>query len=440
MSRMKSKNYNYYRWIGLIVLLVVLGNVVLSSYYLKQFEDSLIQTIQHQGVLLSQTLETALGPFLNRYDIKGLNERINHLAEARNQDIEINIVRYEDHRSIIIASNIPENIEPASNDEHLKLKLAILEQKPIINIEADHGLEIEDPNDTERPIQPGDFDFHALKFVDIMAPIGGHGDYKFGINIKLSLDPLEAKKTEMINRNIIAMSIEIIIILIGLSVLTLLLIRERSNVFLSQSSKLQAELKALQAQVNPHFLFNALNTLSSHIKDQPDLAEQLTLSLSDLYRKILSTTNNGFWVIDEEISLITSYLNIESMRLQDRLIYSIHVDDKAKKFKIPCLIIFPLVENAVKHGINRFIKGGRITLDIRLKDELMISVSDQSMVDNNFPAAHPVPGEKKGVENIKRRLSLVYGNRAALFFQSTQSGAQSKIQISDILGQKSNSW
>jgi hypothetical protein len=178
-----------------------------------------------------------------------------------------------------------------------------------------------------------------------------------------------------------------------------------------QSLVTTAELRALQAQINPHFLFNALNTIYGTIPREAVTARRLVLSLADLFRVTFASERNTVRV-EEEMKVVRSYLEIEQMRLGSKLQTQIQVDDAALTQQIPALSIQPLVENAVRHGVSPRPSGGRASVVVRVVDsKLLVDVS-------NTGAFGKQSGEKKGngvgLANVNRRLALSFGDDSRL--------------------------
>jgi len=183
-----------------------------------------------------------------------------------------------------------------------------------------------------------------------------------------------------------------------------------------------AELKVLQAQIHPHFLFNALNTIASFCRTDPGKARELILNLSTFFRKTLNR-GDSFVTIEEEIDLVNSYLSIEKARFGDRLDIIYNISGDLLKRKIPAFIIQPLVENSIKHGISPHLDGGRIEINIEEDDNyLKISVSDTGVgmskeryqdVITNWPGI--------GLKNINERLRNFYGNSYGLNIESEEN-------------------
>jgi LytS/YehU family sensor histidine kinase len=185
----------------------------------------------------------------------------------------------------------------------------------------------------------------------------------------------------------------------------------------------QAELSALQAQVNPHFLFNALNTLYGSIDRNSYEARRLVLNLAELFRYFLQG-DRTLIPLSEELRIVQAYLEIEKLRLGDRLETEMEIDESMRAAMIPILCIEPIVENAVRHGIVPKQGRGRITL--RAKDfrgDLRVSVEDTGIGFRASKAQQYGTGAGVGLENVRRRLELSYGPNAALTVYSDDNGS-----------------
>ncbi len=184
----------------------------------------------------------------------------------------------------------------------------------------------------------------------------------------------------------------------------------------------EAELRALRAQVNPHFLFNALTTIGYLIQTAPDRAFDTLMRLTALLRGVLRRSEGEFATLGEEIELIESYLNIERARFEDRLRVTIDAPDSLRNLRIPALLVQPLVENAIKHGISPSRAGGEVVITARLArshaaaaaadDTLQIRVCDTGVGASEQTLAH---GRKHGfgLLNVERRLRAYYGEQAS---------------------------
>ena len=182
----------------------------------------------------------------------------------------------------------------------------------------------------------------------------------------------------------------------------------------------QAELKALQAQINPHFFFNALNTLYGTIDRGNTEARRLVLNLSDVFRYLLRS-DRTLIEIEEELRIVRAYLEIEQLRLGTKLRTEIEVDASALHASIPMLSVQPLVENAVKHGVAARAGAGFVRLNITAEPHaLSVRVSNSGECDaellNGSQAAAGV-----GLANVRRRLELCYGEESS-FLAEVEDG------------------
>lgn len=193
------------------------------------------------------------------------------------------------------------------------------------------------------------------------------------------------------------------------------IIKSRSREALLKQQLTSAELDALRAQINPHFLFNALNTLADLIRVDAVSAETMTLSLAQIFRYVLAHSNRPMVQIREEMDFLRSYLDIEEARFGDRLRVDFQVDPAVNTCLIPSLILQPLVENALKHGLSPNPGPGHLWIRAFLKDELLhITIEDDGAglplsLPNHLPK---LPGNGVGLENTRRRLETQYPGQA----------------------------
>jgi two-component system LytT family sensor kinase len=195
----------------------------------------------------------------------------------------------------------------------------------------------------------------------------------------------------------------------------------------------EAELKALRAQINPHFLFNALNTIADLITSEPEKAEAMTERLAEVFRCVLARTDREMIRVSEEIDFLRTYLAIEQTRFGDRLRVSIEIDPEIAGALIPSFILQPIVENAIKHGLSPRLEGGELRiLALKDADELRLVVED----DGAGWQARTMNEEKArsqggvGLRNVNERLRAIYGERASLkIVGSTGKGVAVTIAI-----------
>jgi signal transduction histidine kinase len=181
----------------------------------------------------------------------------------------------------------------------------------------------------------------------------------------------------------------------------------------------EARLTALRAQLDPHFLFNSLTTIGYLIKADPDKAFDTLLRLTQLLRGVLNS-NSEFCPLGDEMRLIESYLEIERARFEERLTVEIDVPDELRRIEVPALILQPLVENAVKHGISENKNGGTIRItacrgEIDGRPSLKLTVCDTGAGSG---AGKRGESSGLGLRNIRERLAVYYGDRASLTFTS----------------------
>ena len=166
----------------------------------------------------------------------------------------------------------------------------------------------------------------------------------------------------------------------------------------------EAELTALKSQINPHFLFNSLNSISSLTITDPDKAQEMVIKLSDFLRYSLSHDKNEQTSLAAEIDNLNRYLDIEKVRFGKRLNFVSEVSDKCSKMKIPNMILQPLIENSIKHGVYNSSEEVLVKLKCGIqKDYVFIEIS------NDYdPEAVKKAGNGIGLSNIKKRLQLIY--------------------------------
>ncbi len=190
----------------------------------------------------------------------------------------------------------------------------------------------------------------------------------------------------------------------------------------------EAKLTALRNQIHPHLLFNALNCVASLIEAQRNDAAYAAVSdVAVLLRQTLDQTQRDWILLKEDIDLAKAYLRVAALRFDDRIDWSVHVDPKCETSQIAPLLAQPLVENAVRHGVERTTRPVRIELTAGLSgSEIEISVSDTGPGFENL--ANAGDGSGVGLRNLRERLILIYGNAARLEIDS-RTGAGARVRI-----------
>ncbi|NKC11824.1 MAG: hypothetical protein GKR94_06370 [Gammaproteobacteria bacterium] len=176
--------------------------------------------------------------------------------------------------------------------------------------------------------------------------------------------------------------------------------QERARLAIQQKTLAETELKLLQAQIEPHFLFNTLAAIHGSIRHRPDLAEHMLEHLTLLLRASLKRSRSNRTTVQDELDIVTAYLEIQSVRLGARLRFSIEADDGLKQALLPALLIQPLVENAAVHGIEPLACGGQISVTVkRHGDHMNIVVEDSGAGVENAP---PSAGTGTGLRACSR--------------------------------------
>lgn len=186
--------------------------------------------------------------------------------------------------------------------------------------------------------------------------------------------------------------------------------------------RLETELRLLQAQIEPHFLFNTLSNVASMIHSAPEQAEATVNDLTTLLRASLKRTRAPVATIGHELEVVRSYLEIQRIRMGERLSYDIRVADGLAETPLPPLLLQPLVENAVRHGIEPLEDGGRIDVEIRTTTpgQMQITVRDTGGGISEVPDGSARPSQDgaggTGIANVLDRLEALYRGAAALTF------------------------
>ncbi|HEY6361397.1 MAG TPA: histidine kinase [Vicinamibacterales bacterium] len=186
----------------------------------------------------------------------------------------------------------------------------------------------------------------------------------------------------------------------------------------------EAELRALRAQVDPHFLFNCLHSISALITSDPAAARSMCVELADFFRESLRVGAKPRISLATEAALIRRYLDIEQLRFGDRLNASVEVASDAEQGLVPPLLLQPLAENAVRHGIATLVQGGDVTIAItRRGDRIEVNV------ENAYDADGQRSGTGVGLANVRARLDASYHGRASLKVQSSESRFRAVISL-----------
>jgi LytS/YehU family sensor histidine kinase len=187
-----------------------------------------------------------------------------------------------------------------------------------------------------------------------------------------------------------------------------------------------AELRLLKSQLNPHFLFNALNGLRSLISDEPERARDAVTHLARTLRYTLASSDEDLVSLERELEMVDDYLALESMRLAERLTVEREIEPAARNVRVPAMLLQTLVENSLKHGIAALKPGGTLRITAQVVNRQLVL-----RVDNPRPA-DDVPAAQTGVglRNASERLRLLFGERASLKLDLSRPGlATAEVRI-----------
>jgi LytS/YehU family sensor histidine kinase len=191
-----------------------------------------------------------------------------------------------------------------------------------------------------------------------------------------------------------------------------------------------AELQALKAQLNPHFLFNSLNSVASLAVSDPSGARDMCIQLGDYLRGTLKSEDSHLHPFGEEMAQVRRFLRVEAVRYGDRLRVEEQIGDGCLELAVPTLLLQPLVENSLKHGIAELVEGGTVRIGARRSgDRLVVWVANP--VDE---AGVSRSGTGVGLANVRRRLEKVYGDAARLRTDKTEDGYRAEVVIPAIRG------
>ncbi|HUV69826.1 MAG TPA: histidine kinase [Terracidiphilus sp.] len=199
---------------------------------------------------------------------------------------------------------------------------------------------------------------------------------------------------------------------------------------------LEARLDALQRQINPHFLFNTLNSIAALVRSQPELAREMTVKLANILRALLKD-HDSYVPLRDELRFTDDYLDIEVVRFgADKLKVEKEIDPRTLGVMVPSILLQPLIENSIKHGLEPRIHGGTVTLRSRLEgDRVLIEVADDGVGMGNRPASALLRGGAGiGMKNVRERLEVLYGAQARFEVVSSPGrGTQVSIEIPAVM-------
>jgi len=195
-----------------------------------------------------------------------------------------------------------------------------------------------------------------------------------------------------------------------------------------QHTTAMAELRVLQSQMEPHFLFNTLANIQGLIDQQPEQARAMIQALTTLLRRNLHQVRSDWSTLDEEIALVSAYLEIQQIRMGERLQWRIDLSDQLRAFELPPLVLQPLVENAIRHGLEPLPQGGILTIQAySTLQGCEIRVEDKGV---GMMQARQTDGQGVALNNLRERLALLYADRAQLkIIQPAEGGTRVLLRL-----------
>jgi len=183
-----------------------------------------------------------------------------------------------------------------------------------------------------------------------------------------------------------------------------------------EATRNEYELRRLKDQMNPHFIFNAMNTIRALIDEDPVKAKNAVTQLSNVLRSSLSTGKHELISLEKEIVIVKDYLEIEKARYEERLMVKWRIEERSLKSMIPPLMLQTIVENCIKHGINQLPDGGTIEINSRVVNSIVeIEVLNPGRFDPDKKSEASL-----GIQNTKNRLSLSFGDHASITYKNTR--------------------
>jgi sensor histidine kinase YesM len=193
-----------------------------------------------------------------------------------------------------------------------------------------------------------------------------------------------------------------------------------------REAALKSELSALKAQLNPHFLYNVFNTINASVPPEMENTRQMIAELSDLFRYQLRASKSELVPLRDELAFTCKYLDLEKSRFEDRLTVEVNTDDGVLDVMVPPMILQPMVENAVKHGISPLIDGGKIAISIKKQgDKLLFDITDTGI---GAKQKDELLGKGVGLTNTELRLNKMYGT-SLIFSDNLPQGLNIQFMI-----------
>jgi sensor histidine kinase YesM len=187
----------------------------------------------------------------------------------------------------------------------------------------------------------------------------------------------------------------------------------------------EAELNKIKSQLNPHFMFNSMNSIRALIDENPLKAKDAVTQLSNILRNTLMMEKNKLIPFKDEIKIVSDYLNLEKIRYEERLNFTINHNNDVVNFQVPPLLLQTLVENAIKHGISKLPKGGSIEIDSEMKEQFMeIKITNDGKYDESN-----ISDSGFGLKNSIERLKYLFGNNSSIQITNENNKVITRVLI-----------
>lgn len=192
-----------------------------------------------------------------------------------------------------------------------------------------------------------------------------------------------------------------------------------------EAARNEIELNKIKSQLNPHFIFNSMNSIRALVDEDPQLAKNAITQLSNVLRNSLMIGKKKLIPLSDELKIVDDYLSLEKTRFEEKLIIEKHIESNTETFLIPPLMIQTLVENAIKHGTSKLPEGGVVEIQSKLnKDTLIVTIYNSGFYDENLK-----PETGFGLLNTKQRLQLLFGNNAKFFIENENNKVKTTLII-----------
>ena len=195
------------------------------------------------------------------------------------------------------------------------------------------------------------------------------------------------------------------------------------------ASVTEAELSNLRAQLNPHFMFNALNSIRALVDENPIQAKTSITRMSNILRSSLSSGRRSYITLEEEMRVVRDYLELEKVRFEERLVFRFEVSESLYKVRIPPMLVQTLVENGVRHGISHLPNGGEILVSVAENPQGILDLRVINTGKYNPDKRSPNAGSGIGLANSRRRLNLLYGDNSSIEILNDNNSVICKVKF-----------